>query len=164
MGATWHQDQGKWHVKVEKSDGTVFEDTADVVVSARGNLNNKMWPDVPGLWDKFKGEVMHSAAWNKDYDFEYKRIGVIGSGSSAIQIIPKMQAKKGAKLNCFIRNRTWISPPLGQAMQDKYGIQEFEFTQEQIKKFEEDTKSWTDFRMDIEADANNIHAVTIKDS
>ena len=164
VGAEWHTEEGKWHVKVEKSDGEVFEDTADVVVSARGNLNNKMWPNVSGLWDKFKGEVMHSAAWNQDYDFENKRVGVIGSGSSAIQIIPRLQSKKGAKLNCFIRNRTWISPPLGQAMQDKYGIQDFEFAPEQIKKFGEDPKSWTDFRMDIEADANNIHAVTIKDS
>ncbi|KAK5175696.1 uncharacterized protein LTR77_000835 [Saxophila tyrrhenica] len=163
-GATWHQDEGKWHVRVEQPDGSMMEDTADVVISARGNLNNKMWPDIPGLWDKFKGEVMHSAAWNQNYDFGNKRVGVIGSGSSAIQIIPKLQAKKGAHLNCFIRNRTWISPPLGQAMQDKYGIQEFEFSPDQIKKFEEDPESWMHFRMDIEADANNIHAVTIKNS
>ena len=121
-----------------------------------------MWPDVPGLWDKFKGEVMHSSAWNQEYDFTNKRIGVIGSGSSAIQIIPKLQAKPGAQLNCFIRNRTWISPPLAQGVQDKYGLKELDFSPDQIAKFAADSESWRAFRMDIEAGANNIHAVTIK--
>ena len=159
--AAWNQEEGKWHVKVEKPDGEVFEDTSDIVISARGNLNNKQWPDVPGLWD-FKGEIMHSAAWNQQYDFTNKRVGIIGSGSSAIQIVPKLQAKEGAKLNCFIRNRTWISPPLAQGTQDKYGLDEFDFKPEQIRKFKENPVDWEKFRMDIEADANSIHAVTIR--
>lgn len=161
VGASWHEQEGKWHVKVEKPDGEVFEDTSDVVVSARGNLNNKQWPDTPGLWD-FKGEIMHSAAWNQDYDFRNKRIGIVGSGSSAIQIVPKLQAKEGAKLNCFIRNRTWISPPLAQHTQEKWGLEDFDFKPEQIQKFKGDHVGWREFRMDVEADANNIHAVTIK--
>ena len=158
---TWNQAEGKWHVTVEKSDGTVFEDTSDIVVSARGNLNNKMWPDTPGLWD-FKGEVMHSASWNENYDFKNKRIGIIGSGSSAIQIVPKLQKVEGVTLNCFMRNRTWISPPLGQHTQDKYGLTELEFKPEMIQKFREDPVAWDDFRMNVEADANSIHSVTIR--
>ena len=130
--ATWNQQDGKWHVKIEKPDGEIFEDTSDVVVSARGNLNNKQWPDIPGLWG-FKGEIMHSAAWNQEYDFKNVCVGIIGSGSSAIQIVPKLQAKEGATLNCFIRNRTWISPPLAQGTQDKYGLDEFEFKPEQSR-------------------------------
>ncbi|KAK3699197.1 hypothetical protein LTR37_016558 [Vermiconidia calcicola] len=161
VGADWNQEEGKWHVKIEKADGEVFEDTSDIIVSARGNLNNKQWPNVEGLWD-FKGEIMHSSAWNQDYDFTNKRIGIIGSGSSAIQIVPKLQAREGAKLNCFIRNRTWISPPLAQHTADKYGLEGFDFAPEQIQKFKEDSGSWDDFRMDLEADANNIHALTIK--
>ena len=161
VGAAWNQEEGKWHVQVERPDGTTFEDTSDLIVSARGNLNNKQWPDIPGLWD-FKGEIMHSAAWNDDYDFTNKRIGIIGSGSSAIQIVPKLQAKEGATLNCFIRNRTWISPPLAQGTQDKYGLNEFEFSVDQIRRFKEDPIAWERFRKDIEADANNVHAVTIR--
>ena len=161
VGASWNQEEGKWHVKVEKPDGSVFEDISDVVVSARGNLNNKQWPDIPDLWD-FQGEIMHSAGWNKDYDFRNKRIGLIGSGSSAIQIVPKLQAKEGATLNCFIRNRTWISPPLGQATQDRYGLEAFQFSQDQIEHFKENPASWNKFRQDIETDGNNIHAVTIR--
>ncbi|KXL44482.1 MAG: hypothetical protein FE78DRAFT_150169 [Acidomyces sp. 'richmondensis'] len=158
----WRQDEGKWHVKIRGPDGQVFEDTADVIVSARGNLNNKQWPDIDGL-RSFEGEIMHSSAWNDDFDFTNKRIGIIGSGSSAIQIIPKLQKVPGAHLNCFIRSRTWISPPLGQMTQDKLGMSDkFEFDQEQIKKFESDPEAWLNFRMMVEADANNIHSVTLK--
>lgn len=44
--------------------GESFEDEADVLIMARGNLNDIAWPKVPGL-DSFEGEVMHSAAWNQ---------------------------------------------------------------------------------------------------
>lgn len=71
---------------------------------------------------------MHSAAWNQklvsiscyrkmsnyySYDFENKRIGIIGGGSSSIQIVPNLQKVKGTKLTCFVRSRTWISNPFG---------------------------------------------------
>lgn len=45
--------------------GESFEDTADVLISARGNLNDIAWPDIPGL-RSFEGEVMHSAKWNQE--------------------------------------------------------------------------------------------------
>ena len=46
--------------------GEVSEDDADVLLSARGNLNDISWPKIPGL-ETFKGEVMHSAAWNQKF-------------------------------------------------------------------------------------------------
>jgi hypothetical protein len=45
--------------------GERFEDDADVLVSARGNLNDIAWPKIPGF-DTFEGEIMHSAAWNEE--------------------------------------------------------------------------------------------------
>ena len=47
------------------------------------------------------------------YDFKNKRIGVIGGGSSAIQIVPNLQKVEGTQLACFVRSRTWISNPFG---------------------------------------------------
>jgi cation diffusion facilitator CzcD-associated flavoprotein CzcO len=44
--------------------GETIQDTSDVLISARGNLNNPAWPEIDGLND-FKGEVMHSAKWNE---------------------------------------------------------------------------------------------------
>jgi hypothetical protein len=45
--------------------GEIIHDDADVLVSARGNLNDKAWPKIPGF-ETFKGEVMHSAQWNEE--------------------------------------------------------------------------------------------------
>lgn len=63
---TWNDKDTKWHVKVKNlASGEEFEDEADILVSARGNLNNFRWPDIEGL-NSFKGEVMHSARWNQE--------------------------------------------------------------------------------------------------
>lgn len=58
------------------------------------------------------------------YDFKNKRIGVIGGGSSAIQIIPSLQKVPGTQLSCFIRSKTWISRPFGDVAMEKLGIQD----------------------------------------
>lgn len=160
-GCRWDEDEGKWHVTVRQPDGSVLEDTSDMLISARGLLNNKQWPSIDGLWD-FKGEIMHSAGWNEDYDFKDKKVGIIGLGSSAIQIIPKLQQVRGAQLSCFIRGRTWISPPLGQKSQDELGLESIYFNKDQIERFNADPEAWLKFRMKIEADANNVHSITLK--
>lgn len=52
------------HLTVEKfATGETFQDQADVLIACRGNLNDPSWPNIAGL-DTFKGEKMHSAAWN----------------------------------------------------------------------------------------------------
>lgn len=48
--------------------GETFQDEANILISARGALNDIAWPQIPGL-ESFNGEVMHSAAWNDKYDF-----------------------------------------------------------------------------------------------
>jgi cation diffusion facilitator CzcD-associated flavoprotein CzcO len=102
-------------------DREIFEEEADIVVQARGNLNDKAWPTIPGL-NIFKGEIMHSAAWNQDYDFKNKRVGVIGGGSSSIQIVPTLQKVEGLTLTCFVRSKTWISNPFGDESMKKLGL------------------------------------------
>ncbi|KAM3415348.1 hypothetical protein BST61_g8877 [Cercospora zeina] len=158
----WSQDLGKWFVHVKQPDGTLLKDRGDILVSARGLLNTKQWPKIPEF-ERFEGEVMHSAAFNEDYEFRNKRVGIIGSGSSAIQIVPQLQKIPGAQLSCFIRSRTWISPPFGQRVADEYNLGDgLAIPKEQIAQFESDPKAWFAFRTKIEADANNIHASTLK--
>jgi cation diffusion facilitator CzcD-associated flavoprotein CzcO len=109
LGGIWDEDRGKWIVDIQGQNGT-FKDECDVLVSATGILNNWKWPDIPGL-DTFKGMKMHSATWPDDLDLEGKTVAVIGNGSSAIQIIPKLQ-KVVKRLDAYARGSTWISPPL----------------------------------------------------
>lgn len=110
---TWDALAKKWRLEVkELQTGNVFQDEADVLISARGNLSDPAWPDVPGL-QSFGGQIMHSALWKEDYDFRDKSIGVLGNGSSAIQIVPALQKIRGTRLSCFVRSKTWITNPFG---------------------------------------------------
>lgn len=82
--------------------------TADVVVSATGPLSDPKLPDVPGL-DTFPGKVFHSARWDHDYALRGKRVAMIGTGASAIQIVPAIQPDV-ERLTLFQRTPPWILP------------------------------------------------------
>ena len=118
----WDNGRKKWMVDVKVlATGDIIKDEADFVVSAMGGLNSYAFPDIEGLWD-FEGKVMHSAAWDESVDFKNKKIGVIGAGSSAVQIIPSLQKVEGTKLSCFIRGKTWIAAPFGDRSMQKLDL------------------------------------------
>ena len=101
-------DSKQWQVLVQRPDGTAETLTANVVVSAVGQLNRPNIPDLAGL-DQFEGEHFHSARWRHDVDLEGKRVAVIGTGCSAVQLLPKTAAK-AAHVTVFQRSPHWISP------------------------------------------------------
>ena len=106
-GAYWQEDQAQWKVVVEHA-GEEREEYADILISARGFLSSWKWPSsIPGLHD-FEGLKVHSAGWDHSYDYSDKRIGVIGNGSSGIQILPEMSKLKGTQVTSFQRGPTWI--------------------------------------------------------
>ncbi|GAB3966789.1 flavin-containing monooxygenase [Streptomyces sparsus] len=100
---TWDTDELRW--TVDTSQGTL---TADVVVSATGPLSDAKIPDIPGL-DGFPGRVFHSARWEHDYDLSGKRVAMIGTGASAIQIVPAIAPTVG-RLTLFQRTPAWVMP------------------------------------------------------
>lgn len=158
----WDEKRAKWDVSVKNLvTGNVIEDTCDVLISGRGNLNNPSWPDIAGL-DTFKGEVMHSAKWNEKYDWTNKRIGVIGSGSSSIQIVPSLQRISGTNVTTFVRSKTWISPPFGQQLWEKHNFDGFKVPKDLQKKFHEDPEFYQKFRLEVDEDSNGVHGYTIK--
>ncbi|KIW62340.1 hypothetical protein PV04_10521 [Phialophora macrospora] len=149
-------------VDVEEVDtGDRLTDEADIVISARGGLNDDVWPQIEGLWS-FKGKVVHSAAW--DESCSHKRVGIIGSGSSAIQIVPKLQELPGTQRNCFIRSKTWISSTFGDSAMQKLHIDDIEFTEEDRQKFMSDEEKYHDFRKIIESDGSAMHPFLLKGS
>ncbi|MGZ4438309.1 MAG: flavin-containing monooxygenase [Nocardioidaceae bacterium] len=101
--AAWDDDAQVW--RVTTSAGHV---TADVLVSAAGALSDPKLPDIDGI-DSFAGEVFHSAQWNHDYDLTGKRVAVIGTGASAIQIVPEI-AKQVARLDVYQRTAPYVMP------------------------------------------------------
>ncbi|MEZ0066272.1 cation diffusion facilitator CzcD-associated flavoprotein CzcO [Streptacidiphilus sp. MAP12-20] len=100
-GARWDNETARW--EIDTNQGRY---SAQVLVSATGPLSDPSVPDVPGIAD-FPGEIFHSAQWNHDYDLTGKRVAVIGTGASAIQIVPVIQPKVG-KLVLFQRTPPWV--------------------------------------------------------
>ncbi|GAA4915823.1 flavin-containing monooxygenase [Streptomyces coeruleoprunus] len=108
----WDGDALRW--EIETSRGTL---SADVVVSATGPLSDPKIPDIPGL-DGFReagGKVFHSARWDHDYDLTGKRVAMVGTGASAIQIVPSVQPRVG-RLTLFQRTPAWVMPRMDRAI------------------------------------------------
>ncbi|MFZ3558077.1 flavin-containing monooxygenase [Streptomyces sp. BH055] len=99
----WDSEKLWWEIDTAK--GTL---TADVVVSATGPLSDPKTPDIPGI-DTFPGKVFHSAQWDHAYELQGKRVAMIGTGASAIQIVPAIQKKVG-RLTLFQRTPPWVMP------------------------------------------------------
>ena len=97
-------ERGRW--KVEMADGST--DVGDFVIAATGVLHHPAYPDIEGL-DSFAGAMFHSARWNHEVPLAGKRVGVIGTGSSAIQIVSAL-VDEVAELVLFQRTAQWIMP------------------------------------------------------
>ncbi len=95
---------GRWHLST--TDGR--EDVADVVIAATGVLHHPNVPDIPGL-KAFQGPVFHSARWDHSVPLEGKSVGVIGNGSTGVQIVSAV-SKVAGKLTHFLRSPQWIMP------------------------------------------------------
>jgi cation diffusion facilitator CzcD-associated flavoprotein CzcO len=98
--------QGEGHWRLESEAGESFE--ADVVINAMGNQHTPLYPDVPGMED-FRGESFHATRWNHDVELAGKRIAVVGSAASAVQIVPEV-AKVAGHLTVLQRSANWIMP------------------------------------------------------
>ncbi|MBU6366571.1 MAG: NAD(P)/FAD-dependent oxidoreductase [Gemmatimonadetes bacterium] len=108
-GARWDAAARRW--RVDTSQGPV---TARVLVMATGALSNPVLPDVPGL-DTFGGTAVHSAQWPADLALAGKRVVVVGTGASAIQVVPALQPQV-AHLTLLQRTPAWIVPRRDRAV------------------------------------------------
>ena len=102
-GATWDEACGLWHVETDR--GPV---RARAIVSGMGGLHHPAYPDIPGR-EAFAGLAFHTAAWDHSVDLAGKRVGVIGTGASAVQVMPEL-AKVATHLSLFQRTPPWIMP------------------------------------------------------
>lgn len=98
----------RWTVSVRRGDESRETLTANIVVSAVGQLNRPNIPDLPGL-EQFSGTHFHSARWRHDVDLTGQRVAVIGTGCSAVQLLPKTAAK-AAHVSVFQRSPHWVLP------------------------------------------------------
>ncbi|EFQ99356.1 4-hydroxyacetophenone monooxygenase [Nannizzia gypsea CBS 118893] len=116
----WNEDEKKWkttvHVEGAKDSefGERYTISSDFLLSAVGQLNYPHYPSIPGI-DDFKGKLMHSARWDWSYSIKGKKVGIIGNGATAAQIIPEI-APEVSHLTVFQRTPNWVAPRYDMSM------------------------------------------------
>jgi cation diffusion facilitator CzcD-associated flavoprotein CzcO len=111
--ASFDEKSGRWIITTD--DGQITE--ARVLVPATGALSHPKYPEIKGM-DTFKGKALHAARWDSTVDLRGKRVGVIGSGASAIQVVPNV-AGEVADLKVFQRTPSWVMPKFNRTFTDK---------------------------------------------
>jgi cation diffusion facilitator CzcD-associated flavoprotein CzcO len=101
--AEWDEQAGRWLIETDR--GSL---SARVIVAGMGPLAEPKIPDIPGL-DRFEGATFHSARWDHDHDLKGERVASIGTGASAIQLVPSIQPDV-EKLHVFQRTPPWVFP------------------------------------------------------
>jgi cation diffusion facilitator CzcD-associated flavoprotein CzcO len=104
--ACYNEEGQFWQVRTQSGDSY----TARIVVSAMGGLSRVSHPKIKGL-EQFRGPVFHSAEWDHRAELKGKRVALIGTGASSIQIVPKI-APETERLYVFQRTPPWIVPKL----------------------------------------------------
>ena len=103
LGATWVAGEQRW--ELETSQGPI---AARVLVAAPGLLSEPFEPALPGL-ERFEGNAFHTARWDHGDDLTGRRVAVIGTGASAVQVVPAIQPRV-SRLTLFQRTPPWVAP------------------------------------------------------
>ncbi len=111
-GAAWDGDEDCWRITLSGAEQL----TAEVLVMATGRLSEPHIPLIPGL-ATFPGPVQHTARWDPSWDPCGRRVAVVGTGASAIQLVPEL-VRRGAHVTLFQRTPAWVLPRGGRVYTD----------------------------------------------
>ena len=135
----WDDEAAHWTLGFQ--DGETVE--AEVVIAASGVLHHPNIPDIPGL-ETFSGHAFHSARWDESVQLDGKRVGIIGNGSTGVQLLTALHDRV-ERLIHFQRSPQWIMP-----------VPQFDYTDEQREAFRNDPALIEEIRSDPEY-WSNIH-------
>ena len=138
----WDEAASTWTLGLKNGERHVF----DVVIAASGVLHHPRLPEIEGL-DTFEGPAFHTARWDDSAPIEGARVGLIGSGSTGIQIVTAIN-KKVDKLVHFQRSPQWVMP-----------VPYFKYTEEERAQFRANPKLIDDIRFSDEY-LGNIYRFT----
>ncbi|MBD0022189.1 FAD-dependent oxidoreductase [Gordonia pseudamarae] len=108
LSATWNVASRQWDVLTQNADGQTEKHHARAVITALGMLNEANIPDVPGL-DSFAGTMVHTASWDADLDLTGKRVVVLGTGCTSVQVVAGI-VDKVESLDVVVRSPHWLVP------------------------------------------------------
>jgi cation diffusion facilitator CzcD-associated flavoprotein CzcO len=108
--AVWDEAAQEWEVRVTGGERL----RATYLITATGFLSQPKKPDIAGVED-FAGTVLHSARWDDTADLHGRRVAIIGTGATAVQLIPEL-ARRAGHLTVFQRTPIWVTPKLDRTM------------------------------------------------
>jgi cation diffusion facilitator CzcD-associated flavoprotein CzcO len=114
VDARFDENKGSWTL----TTGANETFTARVVVSCAGGLVDPATPDIKGL-QSFTGELFHTARWKHDYDLSGRRVAVIGTGASAVQVVPNI-AREVEHLDVYQRTPAWVVPKRDKIYSERF--------------------------------------------
>jgi cation diffusion facilitator CzcD-associated flavoprotein CzcO len=104
VAARWDDQMLTWSLLM--GDGSIV--STPIFISAIGTFHTPNWPDIPGL-DDFRGHIVHPAVWPDDLLLDGKKVGIIGTAASAVQLVPEV-AKVAEELVVYQRSANWVFP------------------------------------------------------
>lgn len=153
VGAYWNNQKSGYDVHVaDLEKDTTFEDHCDILINAGGILNNWQWPTIPGI-DNYKGVLLHTANWDDKIDLNGRHVGLIGNGSSGIQLLPAIQPHV-RKVTTFIREPTWVAPV--------QGLEQHIFSDQERLDFATKPGALTEYRKNIERGLSSQFGIFLK--
>ncbi len=102
--ACWDEESQNWHVGLA-GGGTVI---SRFLITATGFLSQPHTPDIPGITE-FAGRTVHTTAWDDDHDLDGRRVGLIGTGATAVQLIPEL-AGRVSEMTVYQRTPIYVVP------------------------------------------------------
>ena len=111
--ARWDEDASLWRVALAGGDTL----SARYLITATGFLSQPKLPDIKGIAD-FAGKIVHTTEWDDNYNPAGERVAVIGTGATAVQLIPEL-AKSAADLTVYQRTPIWVAPKLDFHFSDR---------------------------------------------
>ena len=175
-GAIWNEETQKWSITVQKTNGKElvkskrdgnddlvgqpFVEECDIFINATGFLNDWTWPAIPGR-ETFKGQVLHTAAYDKSVSLTGKKVAVIGNGSSGVQVIAST-INDVSHMTAYMRSPTWITPSFALTYAPEGP--DLAFPEEAKEKWAADPDGYLQYRKVVEAEINSHFKVYLKDS
>jgi len=104
----YDEERHRWVADLRSADGEVEQLESNVLIAAVGAFGTPKWPAIDGL-ERFRGDLMHTAQWDRSVDLDGKRVAVIGNGASAMQLVPAI-ADRVETLTVFQRSKQWAAP------------------------------------------------------
>ncbi|KAK6032405.1 hypothetical protein OSTOST_01347 [Ostertagia ostertagi] len=114
--AVWLGDVNRWCITL--ANGDIWN--AEFLIWAGGLFSQPLIPSLPGI-DLFNGQIIHTANWDPDIDLSGKRVALVGSGASSIQVLP-YAAQHADHVHAFIRTPSYVMPK----PEESYGKKEWE--------------------------------------